>query len=246
MVVLSLLAVLTVTGVILYYSPLLCLRGGSSPSWGGLVLSPTTLSFLGCSDHHPSPRVSSCSRSKPWGQTGWKRKAVPWLSASGTFPLPSPGSCTVLGPLPSPCDLHARVSMRGCGDHPAAGGIGGARTVKPARGAAPGPVCNAVFPFPSLPLRCCVQVSAGFPQHSPAWLTRPSPGRGHLPVGQGAHLGGGSRPRSEAVPAWEPRFPREGDGGAGQGVGARGALGVGAGAASLRGRAGTVPARRRV
>ena len=36
---------------------------------------------------------------------GWKHKALPQLSASGTFPSPSAGSCTVLGLLCFPCDL---------------------------------------------------------------------------------------------------------------------------------------------
>lgn len=120
-VVLSLLAILTITGVVLYYNPLLCLRGRRSPPYeqgggcpflGWSVFIPNLLVPSGvlesATDDHPSPWVSSCPWSKlcqPWRQMGWKHKAVPQLSALGTFPLPPPGSCTVMGLLPFPCDL---------------------------------------------------------------------------------------------------------------------------------------------
>lgn len=68
MVVLSLLAVLTVTGVVLYYNPLLCLRGRSSllqEPGRSLVLPGVAwycpLSLLGCCDGHPSPWALFCS-----------------------------------------------------------------------------------------------------------------------------------------------------------------------------------------
>lgn len=67
MVVLSLMAVLTISGVVLYYNPLLCLRGRSSPLCkprGREEFSLTYLPFLLCWSQlltTPSSWASSCS-----------------------------------------------------------------------------------------------------------------------------------------------------------------------------------------
>uniref|UniRef100_A0A669PJ27 V-set and immunoglobulin domain containing 10 n=1 Tax=Phasianus colchicus TaxID=9054 RepID=A0A669PJ27_PHACC len=80
-VVLSLIAVLTISGVVLYYNPLLCLRGRSSPpckpgSWGEFSL--TYLPFLLCWSQlltTPSSWASLCS---------WSGAHQPWRSWAGT------------------------------------------------------------------------------------------------------------------------------------------------------------------
>lgn len=139
-----------------------------------------------CCDNHPSPWASSCSWSKLWRQMGWKRKAIPQLSASGTFPSSSLGSCAVLGLLPFPCDLFGvlvvctwagqlciHASMCGCW-RPSycrqdwQGWYSKTSSVLP-KGLLWGRFLTLSFPFPSLPFRCCIQVSVDFPQPSPAW-----------------------------------------------------------------------------
>lgn len=211
-VVLSLLAVLAVTGVVLYYNPLLCLRGRSSPLQepGRSLFLPGVawccpLSLLGCCDGHPRPWASSCSWPQPWRQVGWKHKALPQLSASGTVLLPPPGRCGCAGLSPVLVTalpvwaghLHGCASTCGC-QRPSWGWQGlcsGTSPVLPQ-----GPLWCwflTLFFLPFLPFRCCIQVSAHFPQPILCGLTGPSLCRGDVPVGLGTPLGGRSLPRAK-------------------------------------------------
>lgn len=94
---LSLMAVLTISGLILYYNPLLCLRGRSSPPrqlGQGFIQSLTLPSFLErCPLIYPSPSASSCSQTKSLSaleELGWKRRELSCAEPSLLSPfLPS-------------------------------------------------------------------------------------------------------------------------------------------------------------
>uniref|UniRef100_A0A8B9UJN2 V-set and immunoglobulin domain containing 10 n=1 Tax=Anas zonorhyncha TaxID=75864 RepID=A0A8B9UJN2_9AVES len=94
---LSLMAVLTISGLILYYNPLLCLRGRSSPPrqlGQGFIQSLTLPSFLEhCPLIYPSPSASSCSQTKSPSaleELGWKRRELSCTEPSLLSPfLPS-------------------------------------------------------------------------------------------------------------------------------------------------------------
>uniref|UniRef100_G1NAB7 Ig-like domain-containing protein n=1 Tax=Meleagris gallopavo TaxID=9103 RepID=G1NAB7_MELGA len=121
-VVLSLMAVLTISGVVLYYNPLLCLRGKSSPlckpGYRG-EFSLTYLPFLLCWSQlltTPSSWVSLCS---------WSGAHQPWRSWAGTQDHSVAGCfkclplsfcrelCRAIPTLPFPSELLCTAG-RGC------------------------------------------------------------------------------------------------------------------------------------